>query len=72
MILKNYKHFLPIFYKMGEDIMSNLEKQVDLADRKIGVMFLSSVIKKAGYVCVSFGQKCFSTCPRVCSIGMGK
>lgn len=52
--------------------MSKLEKQVDLADRKIEVTFLSSVIKKAVYVCVSFGQKCFSTCPRVFSIRMGK
>lgn len=52
--------------------MSKSEKQVDLADRKIEVMFLSSVINKAVYVCVSLGQKCFSICPRVCSIRMGK
>lgn len=56
---------------MGNDIMSKSEKQIYLADRKTEVRFLSSVIKKAVYVCLSFGQKCFSTCPRVCSIRRG-
>lgn len=57
---------------MEKNKMSKSEKQVDLADRKIEVMFLSSVINKAVYVCVSLGQKCFSICPRVCSVRMEK